>query len=176
MPWYNPHIKTQLTPKQFFKLLEAQDLGPAKNSLLILLFYTGIRVSEALRLERKSFFTDPDSTTLYVKVGKRLKRGKITKDLPLSFLLEGVAELWEYTLHQEYQGKVWRFHRQTAYRACKKLGLYPHYFRFNLASHFAETAPISKFMQWFGWRKAETAMSYVAELDILELGEALTKW
>ncbi len=173
MPRYRDGKLTKpMTAAEFSRLLQSSRLTPDKRSLLIFLFYSGVRVSEALRMRGRDFYSD--DTNIYCHVGKRLKHGLLTKDLPIPLAARHVMELWDYVRVTPPERRVWLYGRKTAYRACRMLGFYPHYLRFNRATAFARAGKdLLKIKQWFGWAKAETAMSYLGELDIADMGEAL---
>lgn len=173
MPLYrNGKLVKPLMLTELMRLLGESDLSREKQTLIIFLYYSGVRVSEALRMRGRDFYHD--DTNLYCHVGKRLKHGLVTKDLPLPLRATYVDWLKDYTKEAGPEARVWTFGRKSAYRACKSLGFYPHYLRFNRATAFARAGKdLLKIKQWFGWVKAETAMSYLGELDIADLGESL---
>lgn len=124
------HILEPITFEQFEKGLEK--LKPEYQAYAVLIYYTGIRVSEALRLTKESFRID--AKYLYVEVGIRLKTkrkrkdgtisaGKKTKPLPLELSqphLELLAKKVRYTRKEQL---VFPFHRTTALRQITKAGL-----------------------------------------------------
>lgn len=168
MTIYTHQIKELMDIQEFSRRIDASQLPRDKDTLMIFLFYTGVRVSEALRMHDKDFYTDRNY--LWCKIGKRMKRGRITKDLNLPLTSTYIDYLVDYVTMQD---QPWAYSRKTAWEAAKKIDVYPHYFRFNLASQLAKVWPVQRLVDWFGWVKFETARSYIAELETREIGDSI---
>lgn len=172
------HILEPITFKQFEKGLSL--LKPRYQAYAVLIYYTGIRVSEALRLTKESFFLD--GSVLYVDVGIRLKtqrkqkdgtisKGKRTKPLPLSLFqphMDILIHRWRYIRKGQL---VFPFSRRTALRQITNAGLgYNHLSRLTAITDFLNQGrTINDIVNWFGI-SVQTVNNYIGTKDLKEMG------
>jgi len=138
----------------------------AHKVLLVLLFFAGCRVSEALALTDEDInFTEE---TIYVQF-KRLKGSKQTD--PIELPNAGVL-----TWITEQEGKLFDFSRFTARRIVKSVfpDLYPHYFRMNRITKISAKFGDLVVYQLFGIT-ASSIDHYRGKSDIRKVGEAIRK-
>jgi len=121
------------------KLEQGQYEKPRHKALIILLYHTGLRISEALKLRRESFTITPK--ILYVEVGKRLKGSKSTPPLELPLNLPYVSFLIENVKDSARGMRVFPYDRKTGYLIVKRVfpKEYPHFFRLNLITDMLGT-------------------------------------
>ena len=174
------------------KILEPITLEDLENALdnmtleyqayAVFLFYTGVRVSEALRLVKEDFrFTDG---CLYVEIGIRLKtarkqpdgtksKGKKTAPLPIALDQPHVEILERWIKRHTKQGqRIFRFNRVSAWRHINKAGLgYNHLARLSAITSFLDAGyTVPQVIGWFGVR-VETVNSYIGLKDLKKMGE-----
>lgn len=183
MPRYK-HGK-QITPIGFQTFQEAMQNGEFKfpkrdRSLLALLYWCGIRKSEAYE-RTKEDFTKTD-THLIIDFGKRKKGGLDVPPLELRLELPYVDLIVERVEKARKGRRVWNISGTTAWRIVKRaLGekYYPHFLRLNRATHFLDdpetTVPDMK--AWFGWKSSQTIDSYIgySKRNIRRQSERLEK-
>lgn len=154
MPSYTLHgkIETPISDKRFFETLRENklSLGTERTAFLALLFYLGVRVTEALRLRKESFTVEGDK--LFVDIGKRLKLSKRTPPLSVKLDRPFVKEIIETVSKTKPKRRIWKFSRVTAWKLCKKYDLhYPHFLRLNrITDLFQKGYKISEVRSWTG--------------------------
>ena len=171
-------IKDPLTPAQFKEGLSL--LKPKYQAYAVLMYYTGMRVSEALRLRKESF--DLSKVSLYVEVGVRLKTqrkrkdgtvspGRRTQPLPLSLTLYGIDILTRRVRYIRKGDLVFPFNRTTARRQMANAGLgYNHLFRLSAITAFLKAGrSVADIVNWFGVT-VQTVNSYIGLTDLAEMG------
>jgi len=167
MPTYRHGKKIEpLLFKVFQKAIQnAKRYLPLEElAYLILVYWTGLRVSELLSLIKNDL--ELKNGTLFIKVRKRLKHGAQTPPLELSrklpFMDLVIQHLWRVRPTQ----RVFTFTRQTAWNLCKEVydgTFYNHYFRLNRCTQLLEDpeTTVPECMAWFGWRSSKTVDSYI---------------
>ena len=189
MPNYKDKILVPVKPEQFN---EAYDLGKfAKENhkgFFVLLYYLGLRCSEALAVKKEDFKIYPH--TLFVTV-KRLKKERKTKKkkkrikkinpkkwidtIELNREWKGVNDLIHIVNQTEPTERVFPYCRKTGYNIIKRcFDAYPHYLRFSV---------ITNLLMW-GWTipeiKKQMGLSveainyYILEVDLKKRQNELT--
>ena len=163
MPKYKKKIMRQMEYKEFEEAI--QDLPINRQAFLSILFFAGVRVSEALALTSDDI-EDCTIDTVYVKFF-RLKGSQPTDPIPLP-----KTDALSWLCDQE--GELFSFHRTTAYRLVKKVfpSLYPHYFRMNRITKISEDFG-DAFVYSFVGICAQSIDHYRGKVDIKKVGQAL---
>lgn len=144
---------------------------PTYRAFIVLLYYTGVRVSEALRARREAFTWD--NVNLYWEVGRRLKHGRKTSPLPLNLKQPHAQELLLCIQKTRRGSLVFDFHRSTAWRHVNRGGLgYNHHARLSAITFFLQSGySIAHIVNWFGL-SVETVNHYVGLVDMQKMGAA----
>ena len=151
------------------------------KSFLAFLYYTGVRVSEALELTKENFTITDSALIVEVPAKKRgIERGpfELSRNLPyVELIIEQVRKTRRSKSNPK--GKVWNISRTTAWRIVKRVmpKHYPHFFRLNRCVHFLSTPGISleEVRNWFAWRRMETLNEYLGIVSIQKLSKKLEK-
>jgi len=177
MPKYNKKITRQMGYAEFKEGI--QELPIHKQAFLSILFFAGVRVSEALALTSddihcaKSHEIQYDTGIIFVQFF-RLKGSKQTDPIPLprTAALQWICEP-DPDLMKE--GKLFPFSRRTAHRLVKKtFGTYPHHFRMNRITQVSEKFGDSYVYSYTGIC-AQSIDHYRGKVDIKKVGRALQK-
>jgi integrase len=121
MPAYNKKITRQMNYEEFERGLI--DLPEDRQAFLSILYFAGVRVSEALALTSNDITCTPD--TIYIQFF-RLKGSKQTDPTPIP-----KTSYTNWVCFQE--GKLFPWCRKTGYNIVHRAfeGFYPHFFRQN---------------------------------------------
>ena len=164
MPKYS-YKRDPLTPEEVGTMVSGADT-PTFRALIVVLWLFGMRIGEALRLEKKDFTIHRRSLTLHIALEKKRKEGspliashniKLDDNAPFSPIL------YEY-VQAAPEGKLFPLSRWTARRKVKRLlnDCSPHFFRHSRASRLAaETDNVLELVDWFGWADPRPAMRYI---------------
>lgn len=160
-----------MTADEFIRLLKSTR-NLKKRSFFTLLYYYCPRVSEAINLKKKQFWTD--SNYLVVDIGRRLKGSKTTEPLMVPIDRVGIANLRRYIdMLPRKESIAFDVHRVTAWRWCHKFNIYPHYFILSRITKFL-TAPggkgISAAQNWTG-KSIRTLQNYAGQVSIKSLAD-----
>lgn len=133
MPNYSREgkILTPISPFKFKDLMERGEFVkvPEHKALLAVLYYFGIRISEALNLIRNSF--NLEDQNLYVNI-TRLKHSRNTEALSVRLDRPYVNEIIRTLKPLTPEQKVFPFSRVTGWRVVRKaIKRYPHFLRLN---------------------------------------------
>src|SRR4030042_1846980 len=165
-------ILTEITTEQFEAALKnAYNAARQYQAFIVLIYYTGVRVSEALRALKESFQITEE--TLYWDVGKRLKHGKKTNPLPLSLDQPHIYLLLAQIQRTRKGKRVFDFDRTTAWRHCSKTGLgYNHHARLTAMTFYLKSRDehgdrfsVAEICNWFGC-SVQTVNDYIALLNV----------
>jgi integrase len=151
----------------FYKIVEQGHFTKHwHKALVVLLWYTGSRISELLEL-RKQHFTIKDNI-LYVTV-KAKKHGTPRNPFQLHMKLPYVNLIAERTKNVRGNRKVFPITRQTAWRIIKRVApkKYPHYFRLNRTVKFLNNPDVTmnEIRQWMAWKSIKTVDHYLGYSD-----------
>lgn len=128
MPNYRKQRLRPATVKEFKGML-ARCRNLQEQALITVLYYWGIRISEAIALHHTDLYLDGDLVFLKIK---RLKRSKQTKPIPFFFNSIGMDYLLSHHISAEKHNRdLFPFTRQNGWKICHRLGVYPHFFRMN---------------------------------------------
>ena len=146
--YFNPkYVKQQIK-----KIEKARD-----QVLIQFLFYTGLRITEAIRLKK----LDLDFENNMAKV-HHLKRNKINKrKIPIKSELMMILKLYTTKLNQK--DKLFPISRQHGYRIVKKhLGGSPHMLRHTFAINYLNKGgQVVKLSRLLGHKSVRTTMVYL---------------
>ena len=187
MPNYKQKLTNPLVEQEFLDCMKDGHFvqSPQHQGLTAFVYYTGVRISEALNMTRQQFRVT--STDLFCDIGPRLKKKKfnkkgepknpvITDPLPLPLELPYVKTIEDCLLGLKPEMRVWPYCRTTGYLIFKRAGLhYPHYGRLSAVTNFLlEGYTIPEIKSWFGI--TATAIDYyVGKVGILKMSKALAK-
>ena len=162
MPKYKKKI-TRLMDYDEFKA-SIDSLPIARQAFLSILFFAGVRVSEALALTSDDIHCTPDMIYLTFF---RLKGSKPTDPIPVPR-----ADALEWLCGQE--GDLFTFCRKTAYNIVRLVfpQLYPHYFRMNRIVQISDTFGDATVYSYVGI-SASSIDHYRGKVDIKRVGKAL---
>lgn len=162
MPRYKKKITAQMDYEKFNKAI--QDLPRMKRAFMSVLFFAGVRVSEALAITPDKIRCTPDM--IYIDF-HRLKGSKQTDPTPIPR-----TEALEYLCG--LVDNPFQFHRSTAYRYVNQAfeGYYPHFFRQNRIVWIGEKYGDPTVYSYVGIC-AQSIDHYRGKVDIKKVGKAL---
>ena len=162
MPAYNKKITRLMDFDEFKEAI--QDLPIHRQAFLSVLFFAGVRVSEALALNSNDITCTPDM--IYVQFF-RLKGSNQTDPTPLPR-----TDALEWLCEQE--GELFTFCRKTGYNIVKSVfaQLYPHYFRMNRIVKISDKFGDPTVYSYVGIC-AQSIDHYRGKVDIKRVGKAL---
>jgi integrase len=167
-------IETIMSKADFDKgMKEGLFHKPEHKGFIVLLYYTGIRSSEALRSTKEQFAITENEVTF--NVGKRLKHGIETPALKLPKSLPYMNELIWCIESTQPKERVWQFTRRTAYNVVTRaFPFYPHYFRLNrITNLLMENYTLAQLHSWTGLT-LDSLNAYVGIVDIDKMSKALS--
>jgi len=143
------------------------------KGFIVLLYYTGIRSSEARRSVKEQF-TIFNEFIMY-DVGIRLKHGIKTPALKLSKSLPHIDKLINCIENTEPNKRVWKMSAKTAYNiVTRAFPFYPHYFRLNRITNFLlENYDLAELHSWTGLT-LKALNAYVGIVDIDKMSKSLS--
>lgn len=169
-------ILEPMTDKQFAEGMQyAKFVHPSHQAYCVLLYYSAVRKTEALRNHAlKENFAVTDKT-IFFDVGKRLKHSAETPPLPLP-LNAPFMDLLKAQIEKTPSGKpVFDFCPRTAYNIVRRAFKYPHLFRLSRITWFLlQGYTIPEIHSWTGL--SVTALNYyVGLVSTARMGESLAK-
>ena len=174
MPNYTRQGKVliPLSEQQFLEAMKEGKFAKTEHrAFFVLLYYTGVRVSEALRARREQFTIR--NNAVYFDVLKRLKHGKHTAPLRIDLEFSHAEELHACIAHAKAKKRVFPYCRMTGYSIVRRaIGTYPHHLRLTkITDFFMQKYPIPKVQSWTGLSLGALNF-YVGMVDIDEMGKA----
>jgi len=174
MPNYTKHGKDffPLTEEEFIKRMNTgYFVEPSHRAYAILLYYTGVRKTEALRAKREQFRIAEDR--IYFDVGPRLKGGLHTAPLPILKTKPFYEELEQQIKETEPNGRVFKFSSKTAYNIIDRaFGKYPHYLRLTkITMLFRKGFTIDQVRTWTGHKELGSLTPYVGFGNVEKIAE-----
>jgi len=159
MPHYNKKITRQMDYEEFKDGLT--DLPQDKQAFLSVLFFSGVRVSEALALTANDVSCTPD--IIYIQFF-RLKGSKQTDPTPIPRTL-----YTSWLCNQD--GPLFPWCRKTGYNIVKRAypSLYPHFYRQNRITKISEKRGDAYVYSYVGIC-AQSIDHYRGKVDIKKIG------
>jgi hypothetical protein len=173
---YNHYSKIENTMSSLdFKkgMEEGKFCKPNHKGFIVLLYYAGIRSSEARRSMKEQFKVLED--TVSFDVGIRLKHGIKTPALRLPRTLPYMEELIWSIESTKPEERVWKFSKKTAYNiVTRAFPFYPHYFRLNRITNFLlENYDLAELHSWTGLT-LKALNAYVGIVDVSKMSKSLS--
>lgn len=154
--------KKTLEPSEFAEIISKGHFVKIKHkAFIVLLYYTGCRVSEILSLRVENFKIEQNEIHIDILASKKgVERPTFILKLNLPHMQ------WIYAVLKKTKGPglVFPFTRQTAWNIIKRVmpEHYPHYFRLNrVVSFLDKKMPQNKIRIWMGWNRMETINNYL---------------
>lgn len=163
-----------LTQKEMKLLLQATDKGRSLNKqrdkmLIYLLYASGMRISEALKLQVKDLHLDQNRIRVF---GKRRKERIIPLPTSCITLLEiYITTCDRYLFTSQYNNKTAPLSRQSALKAIKKIwqrtginkNIYPHLIRHSYATHMLQNGmSLRQIQMLLGHDTMQSTQEYVS--------------
>jgi integrase len=164
MPNYNKKITRQMEYAEFE--LGLADLDQDRQAFLSVLFFAGVRVSEALALTAKDITCTPD--TIYIQFF-RLKGSKQTDPTPIP-----KTPYTNWVCAQIGNDRLFPWCRKTGYNIVHRAfpSMYPHFFRMNRITKISEKHGDAFVYSYVGIC-AQSIDHYRGKVDIKKVGQAL---
>ena len=162
MPAYNKKITRLMDYPEFEQGLT--DLPPDRQAFLSVLFFAGVRVSEALALTSSDISCTPE--IIYIQFF-RLKGSKQTDPTPIPRT--------QYTRWLcEQEGKLFPWCRKTGYNIVNRVfpSMYPHFFRMNRITKISEKHGDAFVYSYVGIC-AQSIDHYRGKVSIRRVGQAM---
>ncbi len=135
-----------------------------------LLYYTGIRVSEALRAKRGQFSLQ--NNRIFFDVLKRLKHGIKTPELEIPLSRSFAFEIWSAVEATKKKKRVWPYSRMTGYNIISRVWSYPHHFRLTrITDLFNKGFTVPEIQSYTGLTLLALNY-YIGRASIRKMGEA----
>jgi len=162
MPNYNKKITRQMDYDEFESGL--RDLEQDRQAFLSVLFFAGVRVSEALALTSSDISCTP--STIYIQFF-RLKNSKQTDPIPIP---RTIYTSWLCS----QDGPLFPWCRKTGYNIVHRAfeGFYPHFFRQNRYTDLAEKFSLATVVSYSGLNPLSVEY-YITKVDIKKVGKSL---
>lgn len=146
--------------------------SPKHQGLVTFLFYSAVRISEALAMKREQFSRTP--TRLFCDVGARLKHSRSTPPLEIPLDAPYVDYLVDSVLETKKKKKrVWPYCRKTGYNIVNRVFHYPHYFRLSrITILFLKGFTIPELQSYTGL-SLNSLNYYIGTVAISRMGDSL---
>jgi integrase len=174
MPNYSREGKQEI-PMSFSQFREGMETGhflqPSHRAFAVLLFYYGVRKTEARRALKEQFSIQ--NGLLFFNVGQRLKHSKETDPLPIPVNAPYIDLLVRQIDRTPKLGRVFDFSDKTAYNIIARVWHYPHHFRLTrITGFFEDGRTITQVKNWTGL-SLQALDYYAGKVDILNMGKSL---
>lgn len=167
-------LETPMSQEEFDLGMKTGRFSKRKHKgFVALIYYTGIRSTEARRAVRNQFKIFDDF--IMFDVGTRLKHGIRTPSLIIPKSLPYVDELLYSLEDTSPEEKVWNFSKATAYNVVvRAFPFYPHYLRLSRITNFLlEGYDLAKLHSWTGLT-LKALNAYVGIVDINKMSKTLS--
>lgn len=155
------------------KMIQGHFCHKNHKAYTVLLYYSAVRKTEALRARREQFLVSDQNVSF--SVGKRLKHGIETPSLNIPVDAPYVYELTREIEQAKKNKRVFRFSPRTAYNIIDRIGFYPHFFRLSrITNFFLEGWTIAQVRSWTGLT-LNALNYYIGLVDIKKMGESLAR-
>jgi integrase len=153
------------------------------RSFGVLLWLTGLRVSEGLELTREAFSVQGD--TLYIDTGVRKKKRWFTRDgkprniprpdpLPIDLAAPYLKELLEDVADTKLGCRVWPYSKRTGYNIVQRgWGVYPHFMRLSRITRFLQQHYSIVDIKTWTTLTAGSIDAYVGRGTLAKMGKSL---
>lgn len=175
MPNYSKHSKDffPLEEHDFITTVNSGHFVTRKHkAFVVLLYHTGVRVTEGLRAKKEQFIIQKDR--IYFDVGARLKGGLHTAPLPI-LKEKPLYEELVYAIENTNPGqRVFPFCRTTAWNIVNRaFDKYPHYFRLTkITMLFRKKFTIDQVRTWTGHKQIGSLTPYVGFGNVEDMAKA----
>ena len=174
MPNYSDKILVPAKPEAF---KEAYELGKfAKQdhkAFFTVLYYLGIRCSEALAIKKEDVKIYPHSVFINVY---RLKNSRSTEPLELNREWLGVNHLIKVVNETEPNERVFPYCRKTGYNIIKRgIDAYPQYLRFSMITNFLLWGWSIPEIRGYTGLSVESINYYILSVDLKKRHQELTQ-
>jgi len=163
-----------LSQEEFIRKLESYNVPRDKTGLIALLYWTGVRISEALSL---TFYDIKlHNEVLYIDFKQRLKGSKQTEPIQIPIdkpYVRDIMYAWWYSKENPSE-RIWKMNRSTAYRLVKKHFPYPHYFRLNRVTNLFKQGWTIAEVRSFTGLSLQSLNFYIGLVSIENVGRNLT--
>lgn len=187
MPHYRREGKllNPMTDQQFKQGLEEGYFVQQKHrGLGVLLWLTGLRISEALSLKKEQFRAIDQ--ILFVDTGIRKKKRLTTKNgkprklkvpdpLPIPLSAPCMDEILYAIAQTEEEQRVWPYSVRTGYNIIRRAWKYPHYFRLSRITNFLKEGYTIPDIKSWTTLTATAIDSYIGLGELRKMGESLGK-
>ena len=177
LPFYRKHgkVQTLFTDQEFkSRMTEGHFVKPLHKAFCILLYYTGVRKSEALRVVKEQF--QVRNNFLLFDVRPRLKSGVQTPPLNIPINAPFVNLLLEAIQEKKEGEKIFPFCSKTAYNIVDRVFYYPQHFRLNrITNFFLDGFTIPQVRSWTGHKTLKGLEAYIGLVSVKKMGESLAK-
>ena len=174
MPHYRKRgkIEIPLSPEEFEKGMKyGKFIKENHKGFAALLFYSGVRKTEALRAVKKQFSFVKG--VIFFDVGKRLKHGKVTSTLRIPIEKPFAEYIWKSIEQVKKDNKrIWPYSKKTAYNIIARVWYYPHHLRLTRITDILEKKNIVAAKSWTGLT-LQSLEYYVGLIEMKEIAETL---
>jgi len=175
MPWYRRYGKIQnpITDDEFQQGIESGHFCRRKHkAFCVLLYYSAVRKSEALRSRRHQYILREDR--IIFEVERRLKHGLHTPPLHLPLNAPHMDELYEAIKDTDQGKRLFPYSKKTGYNIVSRVWKgYPHLFRLSrITQFFLDGWNIAQLRSWTGLT-LKALEYYVGLVDTIRMGESL---
>jgi len=181
-------LPEELLTEEEVEAMASKAMNPRDRAFVLVLYESGVRIGEMLKLRIKHVSFDKYGAILMVNGKTGMRRVRIIASAPaLAEWLEnhpmrdeGEAPLWigmwtkNYMKPLDYPAVI-KILKTLAKRAGIKKRLYPHLFRHSRASHLANKLTEAQMKEYFGWKQDSDMAAVYVHLSGRDVDAALLK-
>jgi len=164
MPEYKTANKYKTINRNDVKSWIQAEAKPWVKALMIFLYFYGLRISEALRIERQDLYTQEGYLWLIAPETALLKnQDPYPRRLPIKLDSPGMEYLLEYLENLDPDERLFPYSRVWAWASINKIDteLSPHVFRHNRATEFfLQDASEVEVQAWLGHSDTRQSSKY----------------